>query len=268
MTIFKSFRKGFKKTVPKIRKGVRTAAKTYLNVMRSGAVKNYRKTGKWSSTAIAKSLSNLHARVNTIAEYKTLDENHVTASPDVSTRQFYNISASALQSTVSTTTTPGTTGYFLQQITLPTRGDGLTNYDGKRYKVTSIQWKGSIYIPSTSNDTNVRMYIIRYDDEDMDGFQMNEFLKTDFNGEYSLASKRNPDYKGYKVIASRVIRVGGGTSRRKDFNILCRPPGISKIFEADDTIYPRFYCLIVGSSDISTVNVVNYVGNTRMRFIA
>lgn len=256
----------FRKYAKTARKGIRSAAKTYLNVARSGAVKNYRKTGKWSSTAIAKSLSNLQRKVGASSEYKTIEDLHTTGSPDVTLRQYFDLRASALQATLSTTTTPGTSGYFLQQVTHPTRGDGLTNFDGKRFSVESIQWKGTLH---TAGNSHVRLMIVRYMDEDMDPFQMNEFLRVDNNSEYSTQCKYNYDFKGYKVLASRNYRLSPGSNQRRDFNIMCRPKNIVKLNEDDDSIFScRYFCVALISPDIgSTTSSVLYMGSTRMHFI-
>lgn len=264
---FKKFRKQTKKIIPMVRKGVRSAAKAYLGVARSGAVKSYRKTGVISSTAIAKSLSNLNRKVGASSEYKNLEENHTLGDPDVTLRQFYSVQASANKSTVSTNLVAGVNGYFLNQITNPTRGDGLGNFDGKKYSVESIQWKGSLY--NMSHDATVNMYIVQYMDEDNDPFQMNEFLRVDNNNEYSVMSKRNNDFKGYKVICQRNIKFSAGASLRKDFNIICRPRRITRIFEGDDNVHDcKYFCIIVASGDVSTRTTnIHYIGNTKMRFI-
>lgn len=259
--------KAFKKYASKARKIVRKVAKKTVDARRKyGIVKR----GKVSTMGVTKALANLKARVNSMAEYKTLDEAHTTGSPDVSLRQYYSITASAALAVVGNTTTPPTAGYFLQKITNPTRGDGLTNFDGKRYHVSSLQWKGSLFMPTTSNEGSLKMYIVSYSDEDMDAFQMSEFLNVDNNGEYSIASKRNPDYKGYRILASRTFKLGAGTTRRKDFNIFTKPHKLVKLFKDDDAIVStQFYCVIVGSSDVgAALSPIFYQGNTRMRFIA
>jgi len=269
MAIFKNFRKGFKKTIPKVRKGIRTAAKAYLGVARSGAVKTYRKTGKWSSTAIAKSLSNLQRKVASSSEYKFLDQIHTTGAADVALRQFYKIQAASVLATVGNTTTAGTAGYFLQLITPPARGDDQGSFDGKKYSMESIQWKGSLYADGTNKDISLRMMIVEYADEDMDAFAMNEFLRVDNNSEFSTFSKRNSDFKNYKVIASRNVRLSSGTTLRYDFNLMARPKRLIKIMDADDTVIShRYYCVIVGSPDVATqLSQANYIGNTKIRFI-
>lgn len=262
--------KTFRKIASKAKKIVRKGARAYLKARRSKYVKPYSKSGMVSTTAIAKTLSNLKAQVRSVAEYKSVNEAHTTGSPDTTLRQFYRICASATQATVGNTTTPGTVGYFLQQITYPTRGDGLTNFDGKRFHVGSIQWKGVCYATG-GGDVSARLYIIQYDDEDMDAFQMYQFLLADNNSEYSIASRRNPDFaKNYKVIASRTLKMATGNSRRRDFNIVVRPNKLVKINEADDTIYShRYFCMIIGSTDLgSQNNNVDYQGHTRLRFVA
>lgn len=257
-----------KKYVPrKIRKPIKKAAKSYLKYRRSATVKSFMKGGVPSTTAIAKQIANLRRKVATSSEYKFLDQTHVVGNPDVSLREYYDIRASANQATVSTTSTPGTSGYLLIPVTPPTRGDGGGNFDGKRYSVESIQWKGGLY---TAGHSTVKLMLVEYNDEDMDPFQMNEFLRIDNNSEYSTMSKRNPDFKNYKVVASRTYRMSVGSNSRLDFNIISRPKRQVKIFEGDDTITShRYFCVAVVSPDnASIVSSVTYTGNTRMRFIS
>lgn len=258
----------YKKYVPKkARSTIRRVAKKYLKIRRSPYVKAGLKGGIPSSTAIAKTLSNFSRKLNVSAENKILDEIHTTGSPDVSLRQFYNITASALQSTISTTVTAGVSGYLLLPITPPTRGDGLTNFDGKKYSVESIQWKGTIM--NRQQDLTIKMFIVEYSDEDMDAFAINEFMKLDNNGEYSTVSKRNADFKGYKVVASRTFKMSAGGTQRRDFNIIASPKKIVRHYELDDTIISsKYFILAVCSGDIADrLSLVNYMGNTRMKFI-
>lgn len=258
--------KSFKKYASKGRKLVRQVAKKAVDARRKyGIVKR----GKISSMGVTKALANLRARVNTAAEYKLLDHAHTAGSPDVSLRQFYPLGASANQATLGDTTTPGTRGYLNIAVNMPTRGDGSNNFDGNRYNVSSIQWKGTLYA-SSSMDSYVKLMIVAYSDEDMDAFQMTEFLIPDNNGEYSIQCKRNFDYKGYKVIASKTIKLANGTGLRKDFNIIARPNQVIRHFQTDDAIKTtRYYLVALTSGDIGTVvQNVNYQGNTRMRFIA
>ncbi len=257
-----------KKYVPrKIRKPIKKAARTYLKYRRSASVKQYMKGGVPSTTAIAKTLSNLNRKVGAAAEYKFLDQIHTQGNPDVALREFYRISASANQSTLSTTSVLGTTGYFLQAITPPSRGDDQGNFDGKKYSMESIQWKGSLY--NRGSDATFTMYVVQYMDEDNDPFQMSEFLRVDNNSEYSVASKRNNDFKGYKVIASRRVKFATGNTQRHDFNILARPKKLVRIFDGDDNIHDtKYFVVIVASSDVSDRSVyAEYQGNTKIRFI-
>jgi hypothetical protein len=261
--------KTFRKVASKAKKIVRKGARAYLKARRSKYVKPYSKSGMVSTTAVAKALSNLRARVNTVAEYKLLDQAHTTGSPDVALRQMFYVIASANQGVVGTTSAPPTGGYFLQQITHPTRGDGDGNFDGKRFHVSSIQWKGTLF--QSQGEGITRLYIVAYDDEDMDAWQMYQFLQVDNNGEYSVASKRNLDFKkNYRVVASKSFRLSQGTNRRADFNIIAKPRKMIRHYQHDDTIIStRYFCVAIASSDLGlNTNRTEYQGNTRMRFIA
>lgn len=268
MTLYKKFRK----TVSKARKGVRKVAKAYLKARRSKVGKSYFKGGMVSSTAVAKSLSNLNRKALVSSEYKTLDQFHVTGSPDVALRQFFRLQASANEATVSTTSLLGTIGYLARQVNYPSKGTGQDQYDGQKFSVESIQWKGTLNLTNNASgaDATVKLMLVRYKDAHDNAFSIGELLNTDHNGEYSIKSRRNRDYyEDFEVCASRTFKLSYGHRTRQDFNIFCKPKSIVRHLDTGaSTIKNRFYCIAVVSGDISDkVSQVDYSGNTRMRFI-
>lgn len=271
MGIYKKFRK----TVSKARKGIRKVARAYLKAKRTPlgkmVAKRVRNYG-FSSTAVAKSLSTLRRKAAVSSELKTLDQFHVTGSPDVTLRQFFRIQASANEATQSTTTTLGTVGYLLRQVNFPSKGTGTDQYDGQKFCVESIQWKGTLNLANNASgaDTTVKLMIVKFRDNHDGAFTMSEFLNTDHNGEYSIKSRRNRDYfEDYQIVAQRTYKLSYGNRTRQDFNIFSKPKSIIRHLDTgSSTIKNRFYCIALVSGDIADkVSHVDYSGNTRMRFV-
>jgi len=265
MAVFKKLRK----YVSKARKGIRSVARKYVS---SNRKYKYIKKGKPSTMGIAKAMSNLTRKLSVSAEHKTLDQTHTSGSADVALRQFFKIQASALESALSTTTTPAQAGYLLRQITYPSKGTGEGNYDGQKFSVESIQWKGTIALEGTaaSPDAFIKMYIVMHKDNIDQPFSMSEFLLPDNNGEYSTASRRNRDnFKDYVVVSSRTYKLCFANRQRQDFNIFCRPKAVIRHNDGNaNSIDRRFFCVAVASPDIAAkLTAVDYSGYTRMRFV-
>lgn len=272
MAIYRKFRK----TVSKARKGIRAVAKAYLKGKRTYIGKLLSRKVKrnygFSSTAVAKQMANLNRRMNSGLEWKTLDQNHTSGSPDVTLRQFFRVQASALESTASTTTTPGVSGYLNRGVNLPSKGTGTDQYDGQKFSIENLQWKGTLALESTSAgaDAYVRMYLVAHKDAVDQPFVMSEFLEPDNHGEYSTMSRRNRNhYKDYQVCFSRTMKLCFANKQRVDFNYSI--PLRQQMRHQDGlvtTFDKRFYCIIVCSPDIANkITSVDYSGMTRMRFI-
>lgn len=266
------FRKNFKKAVKSVRKGIRSVASKAVATRRKyGIVKK----GKVSTMGVTKALANLSFKAGATSEYKLLDQAHNTqGSPDAATRYFFQIQASANEATESTTTTPGTAGYLLRQINFPTLGDGRSNYDGQKFGISSIQWKGMLSITNESNQTasngSVRLMLVRYNQKDSSAFDMSDFLQTDHNGEYSMTSRREEEhYKDYTILSSKVFKLSAGNKTNATFNMMVPIRKYVQV-NTDGTINEyKYFCVAVCSGDIGpAITKVNYNGSTRMRFIA
>lgn len=267
-----NFRKNIKKSTRYVRKGIRKIASKAVSTRRKyGIVKK----GKISTMGVTKALANLSFKTGATSEYKLLDQNHNTlGSPDASTRYFYQIQSSANEATESTTTTLGTAGYLLRQINFPTAGDSRNNYDGQKFGIDSITWKGMVSITTESNQFSsngtLRLMLVRYNLKDSSAFDMSDFLQTDHNGEYSMTSRREEEhYKDYTVLQSKVIRLNAGSKTSSTFNIYCPIRKYVQI-NTDGTVNDyKYFCVGLVSGDIGpAICKVNYNGSTRMRFIA
>lgn len=285
MSIYKKIRK----TVSKARKGVRKVAKTYLKLRRSKIGKSYFKGGMVSSTAVAKSLSNLRTIRKDMSaglEWKTLDQNHNTVgipsnntNGNAPTRYFYRINASnQLATELNTSSTlaqiQAAQGYLLKEITLPIKGTGTDNYDGQKFLVKAIQLKGGCSLIGTTDQIvangTLRIMIVKYKDAVDQNFDISEFIQTDQNGEYSTVSRRNRNhFSNYEVIAQRKINLSYGTKTKSPMNLFVRPNAIHRHEDgAALSFKTRYFVVILASPDISnhlTQFDVNF--STRLRFI-
>lgn len=255
-----------------IQRRVKKTAAKILDYKRK--LKSFRiiKKKKVSSTGVLKAIQALNFKAGAAAEYKLLDQQHnTTGNPDAATRYFYRLTSSALESTESSTSTPGTSGYLLRAISHPTQGDAVNNRDGMRYGVASIQWKGIISLLNAANQqtTNgsVRLMLVAHLRPE-DTFAINNFLQVDHNGEYSVMSRREEDhYQDFRVVASRTYKLNSGSNTKANFNIIARPNKIVKILSSGSKNV-TYYCVAVCSADVSTnVTQIDYNGYTRLRFI-
>lgn len=267
-----NFRKNIKKSTRYVRKGIRKiASKAVATRRKYGVVKK----GKLSSMGVTKALANLSFKAGATSEYKLLDQAHNTVgSPDAATRYFYQIQSSANEGTEFTTTTPGTAGFLLRQVNFPTLGDGRTNYDGQKFGIDSITWKGMVSLNTEGNQFSsngtLRLMLVRYNLKDGSTFVMSNFLQTDHNGEYSMTSRREEEhYKDYTVLHSKVIKLNAGSKTSSTFNMNIPIKKYVQI-NTDATVNDyRYFCVGIVSGDIGTaICKVNYNGSTRMRFIA
>jgi len=278
MAIFKRFRK----YVSKARKGVRSAARTYLKAKRTKIGKMATKYASkrignlgFSSTNVAKSLSNIRKDMSAGLEWKTLDKNHNTVgSPNNALRYFYRIQSSSNQATESSTTTIGTTGYLVSQIDLPIKGTSESTYDGQKFMVKSIALKGGCALLATGDQAlangTIKVMIVKYTDAVDNNFNISELIDPDQNGEYSTVSRRNRNhFRDYEIIAQKKIRLAYGTNIKAPMNLFVKPDQLHRHEDGGALLHKvRYYVVIVASPDISThVTTFDVNFQTRLRFI-